>query len=48
MNGIVYTSRAKPLALKSGLKKVEKFYRKYFNPKMMKQLMANGNQKTNP
>lgn len=48
MNGIVYTSRAKPLALKSGLKKVEKFYRKYFNPKMMKQIIANGNQKTNP
>ena len=48
MNGIVYTTRCKPLALKSGLKKVEKFYRKYFNPKVMKQLIANGNQKTNP
>jgi len=48
MNGIVYTTRCKPLALKSGLKKVEKFYRKYFNPKTMKQLIANGNQKTNP
>lgn len=46
LNGIVYTSRCKPLALKSGMKKVEKMYRKYFSPKMMKQL-ANGNQKTN-
>jgi peptide deformylase len=36
MNGVVYTSRAKPLALKYGLKKVEKFYHKYFNPKKMK------------
>ena len=48
LNGIVYTSRCKPLALKSGMKKVEKMYRKYFNPKMMKQIIANGNQKTNP
>jgi peptide deformylase len=48
LNGIVYTTRCKPLALKSGMKKVEKMYRKYFNPKMMKQMMANGNQKTNP
>jgi len=48
LNGIVYTTRCKPLALKSGMKKVEKMYRKYFNPKMMKQLIANGNQKTNP
>jgi peptide deformylase len=47
LNGIVYTSRCKPLALKSGMKKVEKMYRKYFNPRMMKQLQ-NGNQKTNP
>ena len=47
LNGIVYTSRCKPLALKSGMKKVEKTYRKYFNPRMMKQI-ANGNQKTNP
>jgi len=47
LNGIVYTSRCKPLALKSGMKKVEKMYRKFFNPKMMKQI-ANGNQKTNP
>ena len=49
MNGIVYTSRAKPLALKSGMKKVEKFYRKYFNPKAMKMIQSNidnGNQKT--
>lgn len=36
MNGVVYTSRAKPLALQYGLKKVEKLYRKYFNPKKMK------------
>ena len=47
MNGILYTDRVKPLALKSGMKKVEKMYRKYFNPKMMKQI-ANGNQKANP
>lgn len=46
MNGIVYTSRVKPLALQSGLKKVEKIRRKYFNPKMMKHVI-NGNQKTN-
>ena len=46
MNGILYTDRVKPLALKSGLKKVEKFYRKYFNPQMMKRLI-DGNQKTN-
>lgn len=38
LNGIVYTDRVKPLALKSGMKKVEKMYRKYFNPKNMKQL----------
>ena len=48
LNGIVYTTRCKPLALKSGMKKVEKMYRKYFNPQMIKQMMANGNQKTNP
>jgi peptide deformylase len=47
LNGIVYTTRCKPLALKSGMKKVEKMYRKFFNPKMMKQI-ANGNKKTNP
>jgi peptide deformylase len=46
MNGMVYTDKAKPLALKSGLKKVEKFYRKYFNPQMMKRLI-DGNQKAN-
>jgi peptide deformylase len=46
MNGMVYTDKAKPLALKSGLKKVEKFYRKYFNPQMMNRLI-NGNQKAN-
>ena len=47
LNGIVYTSRCKPLALKSGMKKVEKMYRKYFNPQMIKQMMANGNKETN-
>lgn len=47
LNGLLYTSKVKPLALKSGMKKVEKFYRKYFNPKVMKNLI-NGNQKTNP
>jgi len=43
-DGIMYTSRVKPLALQFGLKKLEKIRRKYFNPKMMKQL-TNGNQK---
>ena len=38
MNGIMYTDRAKPLALKSGLKKVEKVYRKYFSNSAMKKL----------
>jgi peptide deformylase len=38
MNGILYTSRAKPLALQSGVKKLEKIKRKYFNPKTMKRL----------
>lgn len=38
MNGIMYTSRVKPLALQFGLKKLEKIRRKYFNPKKMKQL----------
>ena len=38
MNGIMYTSRVKPLALQFGLKKLEKIRRKYFNPKMMKKL----------
>lgn len=46
MNGIVYTTRVKPLALQSGLKKVEKLRKKYFNPKMMK-LVTNGIQKNN-
>ena len=46
MNGIVYTSRVKPLALQSGIKKLEKIKRKYFNPNMMKKIV-NGNQKTN-
>ena len=40
MNGIVYTSRVKPLALQFGLKKLDKIRRKYFNPKNMKQLQA--------
>jgi len=44
MDGIMYTERVKPLALQFGLKKLEKIRRKYFNPKMMKQL-TNGNQK---
>jgi len=44
MNGIMYTSRVKPLALQFGLKKLEKIRRKYFNPKMMKQL-TNGKEK---
>ena len=51
MNGIVYTSRVKPLAFQFGLKKLNKIRRKYFNPKVMAQLAAqqsNGNQKTNP
>lgn len=48
LNGIVYTSRCKPLALKSGMKRVEKMYRKYFSPTMMKKMIADGNQKTNP
>ena len=38
MQGIMYTSRVKPLALQFGLKKLEKIRRKYFNPKMMKKL----------
>ena len=38
MNGMMYTSRVKPLALQFGLKKLEKIRRKYFNPKMMKKL----------
>ena len=46
MDGIVYTSRVKPLALQSGIKKLEKIRRKYFNPNMMKKIV-NGNQKTN-
>ena len=44
MNGIVYTDIVKPLALQSGLKKMQKIQRKYFNPKVMKKL-SNG--KTN-
>jgi peptide deformylase len=39
MNGIVYTSRVKPLALQSGIKKLEKIKRKYFNPNMMKKIV---------
>jgi peptide deformylase len=40
MNGIVYTSRVKPLALQFGLKKLDKIRRKYFNPKNMKLIKA--------
>lgn len=46
MNGIVYTSRVKPLAFQFGMKKLNKIRRKYFNPKMMKQIVngqANNN-----
>jgi peptide deformylase len=38
MNGIVYTSRVKPLALQYGLKRLNKIRRKHFNPKKMNQL----------
>ena len=51
MNGIVYTSRVKPLAFQFGLKKLNKIRRKYFNPKAMAKLakqQSNGNQKANP
>jgi peptide deformylase len=50
MNGMMYTSRVKPLALQFGIKKLEKIRRKYFNPKVLKQMakQSNGNQKTNP
>ena len=49
MNGLVYTSRVKPLAFQSGMKKLEKLRRKYFNPKMIKKMQQfNGNQKTTP
>ena len=40
MNGMLYTSRVKPLALQFGLKKLDKIRRKYFNPKNMKQQQA--------
>ena len=40
MNGMLYTSRVKPLALKFGLKKLDKIRRKYFNPKKMKLIKA--------
>jgi len=46
MNGIVYTSRVKPLAFQFALKKLNKIRRKYFNPKVMAQLakqQVNGN-----
>jgi peptide deformylase len=37
MNGIVYTSRVKPLALQFGLKRLDKIRRKYFTaPKKSK------------
>lgn len=47
MNGILYTTRVKPLALQSGIKKLEKIRRKYFNPNMVKKV-KNGNKKINP
>jgi peptide deformylase len=40
MDGIMYTERVKPLALQFGLKKLEKIRRKYFNPKMLKQMQS--------
>ena len=43
MNGIVYTSRVKPLAFQFALKKLNKIRRKYFNPKVMAQLVAQQN-----
>jgi peptide deformylase len=46
MNGIVYTSRVKPLAFQFALKKLDKIRRKYFNPKVMARMAAqqsNGN-----
>lgn len=46
LNGIVYTSRVKPLAFQFALKKLNKIRRKYFNPKVMAQLakqQVNGN-----
>jgi peptide deformylase len=46
MNGIVYTSRVKPLAFQFALKKLNKIRRKYFNPKVMARMAAqqpNGN-----
>ena len=45
MNGIVYTTRAKPLALQSGFKKMEKTKRKYFEQVMKK--VNNGQEKRN-
>lgn len=38
MNGVLYTSRVKPLALQFGLKKLQKIRRKFFNPKVIKKL----------
>jgi peptide deformylase len=38
MEGVVYTSRVKPLALEFGMKKLQKIHRKYFNPKTMKKI----------
>jgi len=43
MNGMLYTSRVKPLAFQFGLKKLNKIRRKYFNPKVMAQLAAQQN-----
>lgn len=41
LDGILYTTRVKPLALKSGMKKVEKMYNKFFKQ------IRNGNKKAN-
>jgi len=46
LNGIVYTNRAKPLALQSGLKRIEKIRRKYFNHKIMNKLNGQKVRKT--
>ena len=47
LNGIVYTSVAKPMALQSGMKKVEKFYKKYFSPQQLKKLQHGQTTKNN-
>jgi len=45
MNGIVYTSRVKPLALQFALKKLEKIRKKYFKPNKLKQLAKTNGQR---